>query len=50
MRYSEYIGSRADTIERYTLTPKFYPCPQCGRKGKRKQAVTRQIKIGRAHV
>ena len=44
MRYSEYIGSRADTIERYTLTPKFYPCPQCGRKGKRKQVVTRQIK------
>jgi len=44
MRYTEYIGNRADTIEHYSLSPKFYPCPQCGRNGKRKQVVTRQIR------
>jgi hypothetical protein len=44
MRYTEYIGNTADTIERYTISPKYYPCPQCGRKGKRKQVITRQIR------
>ena len=44
MRYSEYIGSAAPTIERYTISPKFYPCPQCGRNGKRKQVITRQVR------
>jgi hypothetical protein len=44
MRYTEYIGSSQETVEPYTISPKFYPCPQCGRKGKRKQVITRQIR------
>ena len=44
MRYTEYIGSSQETVEPYTISPKFYPCPQCGRKGKRKQVITRQVR------
>lgn len=44
MRYTEYIGSPQETVEHYRRSPKFYPCPQCGRKGKRKQVITRQIR------
>lgn len=44
MRYTKYIGSREDLIEWYQCHPKYYPCPQCGRKGKRQRVVTRRIR------
>lgn len=43
MRYTDFIGSRDDCIERKTIKPKYHPCPQCGRKGKRKRVITRRI-------
>jgi uncharacterized Zn finger protein len=46
MRFPEFIGSQIDSIERKSIKPKYYPCPQCGQKGKRKHVITRRI----AHV
>ena len=46
MRYTNFIGSQDDCIERRTIKSKYYPCPQCGKKGKRKRVTTRRI----AHV
>lgn len=43
MRYTEYIGNLDDWIERKTIKPKYHPCPQCGKKGKRKQVIERRI-------
>ena len=43
MRFTDLIGSRADYVERQVIKPTFYPCPQCGQKGKRKQEVTRRV-------
>ena len=43
MRYTEFIGSQDDCIERITIKPKYHPCPQCGKKGKRKRVLTRRI-------
>ncbi len=46
MRYTHIIGTQADYIQHQSIKPKYYPCPQCGTKGKRKQVITRRI----AHV
>jgi hypothetical protein len=46
MRYTPIIGSQGDYTEHRSIKPKYYPCPQCGTKGKRKQVITRCI----AHV
>jgi Transposase len=46
MRYTDLIGSQADDIQHQSIKPKYYPCPQCGIKGKRKRVITRRI----AHV
>ncbi|MBC8508541.1 MAG: transposase [Chloroflexi bacterium] len=43
MRYVDLIGSQDDFIERKSNKPKYYPCPHCGRKGKRKWVVERHI-------
>ena len=44
MRYTELIGSQSDYVERHSIKPKYYPCPQCGRKGKRKRTLTRRVR------
>jgi hypothetical protein len=44
MRFTELIGSQADYIERHSIKPKYYPCPQCGQKGKRKRVLTRRVR------
>jgi Transposase len=46
MRYTPIIGSQADYVQHQSIKPKHYPCPQCGKKGKRKHVITRRI----AHV
>jgi hypothetical protein len=43
MRYIEYIGATEDVVEHRSIKPKFYPCPQCGKKGRRKTVIHRQI-------
>ena len=44
MRFTELIGSQADYVERHTLKPKYYPCPQCGQKGKRRRVLKRRVR------
>ena len=44
MRYTDPIGSLDDFIERQLNRPKYYPCPDCGKKGKRKRVVERFVK------
>jgi hypothetical protein len=34
MRYTAIIGSQADYLQHQSIKPKYYPCPQCGTKGK----------------
>jgi transposase-like protein len=46
MRYTPIIGSQDDDVEYQSIKPKHYPCPQCGKRGKRKHVITRRI----AHV
>jgi transposase-like protein len=46
MRYTPIIGSQDANVEYQSIKPKHYPCPQCGKKGKRKRVITRRI----AHV
>src|SRR5262245_22219217 len=43
MRCTDIIGSQADYIQHQSIQPKHSPCPQCGKKGKRKQVITRRI-------
>jgi hypothetical protein len=43
MRFTNIIGSQADYIQHQSIKPKHYPCPQCGKKGKRKQVIIRRI-------
>ena len=43
MRYTDFIGSQDDYLEHQSIKPKYYPCPQCGKKGKRKQVIIRRI-------
>lgn len=50
MRYTDIIGSQDDFIERKSNKPKYYPCPHCGRKGKRKSEKERCIPhVGALH-
>jgi len=42
MRCTEFIGSQADSIAHKSIKPQYYPCPQCGQKGKRKQVIARR--------
>ena len=44
MRYTELIGSQRDYVESHSIKPKYYPCPQCGKKGKRKRVLTRRVR------
>ncbi len=44
MRYTDSIGSQDDFIERKLNRPKYYACPECGRKGKRKRVKERWVK------
>jgi hypothetical protein len=46
MRYPPRIGSQDDDGEYQSVKPKYHPCPQWGKKGKRKRVITRRI----AHV
>ena len=46
MRYTPIIGSQDDYVQYQSIKPKHSPCPQCGKKGKRKHVLTRRI----AHV
>ncbi len=43
MRFTAPIGNTADYIERHSMKPKYYPCPQCGQKGKRTHVLTRRV-------
>ena len=43
MRYTDFIGSQDDCIEFKAIKSKYHPCPQCGKKGKRKQVIARRI-------
>ena len=43
MRFTDIIGSQADYMQHQAIKPKHYPCPQCGKKGKRKQVIIRRI-------
>ena len=44
MRYTDPIGSQDDFIERKLNRPKYYACPECGKKGKRKRVIERRVK------
>ena len=43
MRYTDFIGSQDDCIELKAIKSQYHPCPQCGKKGKRKQVIERRI-------
>ena len=43
MRFTDIIGSQADHIEYHSVKPKYAPCPQCGKKAKRKRVETRRV-------
>jgi Transposase len=43
MRFTDIIGSQADYMQHQAIKPKHSPCPQCGKKGKRKQVIIRRI-------
>ena len=43
MRYTEFTGCSDDDVEHRSIKPKYYPCPQCNKKGKRKQVIRRRI-------
>lgn len=50
MRYTGFIGNPDDFIECKSNQPKYYPCPTCGKKGKRRHVVERQIPhVGALH-
>jgi hypothetical protein len=44
MRYTDLIGSQDDYIERHSIKPASYPCPQCGQRGKRNHSITREVR------
>jgi hypothetical protein len=46
MRYPPIIGSQDEDVAYQSVKPKHYPCPQGGKKGKRKHVITRRI----AHI
>lgn len=43
MRFTEWIGNPDDYVERHAIQPKYYPCPHCGQKGKRKRVLSRRV-------
>jgi hypothetical protein len=43
MRCTNIIGSQADYIQPQSIKPQHYPCPQCGKTGKRKHVIIRRI-------
>lgn len=43
MRFTVLIGNQADYIQHQSIKPKHYPCPACGKKGKRTHVVTRRV-------
>jgi hypothetical protein len=43
MRFTDMVGSQADPVEYHLLKPKYAPCRQGGRKGKRKRVDTRRV-------
>jgi len=43
MRYTEFIGRTDDYVEHRSIKPKYHPCRQCNKKGKRKQVIRRRI-------
>ena len=43
MRFTNIIGSQADYMQHQSIKPKHYPCPQCGKKGRRKHVIIRRI-------
>jgi hypothetical protein len=43
MRYTPISGNQADAVEYQSVQPKHDPCPQCGKKGKRKHVIPRRI-------
>ena len=43
MRFTEWIGNPDDYVERHAIKPKYYPCPHCGQKGKRKRVLSRRV-------
>lgn len=50
MHYTPTIGRSVDYVEHKLNRPKYYPCPQCGKKGKRKQTIERSVKhVGPLH-
>lgn len=44
MRYTGFIGRHDDHVEHYSITPKYYPCPHCSQKGKRKRVIMRRVR------
>jgi hypothetical protein len=44
MRYTDLIGSQDDYIERHSIQPASYPCPQCGQRGNRNHSITREVR------
>ena len=44
MRYTDLIGRLDDYIEHKLNRPKYYGCPLCGKKGKRKRVMERFVK------
>ena len=44
MRYTDLIGNQDDYIERQSIKPAYYPCPQCGQRGKRNHSITREVR------
>ena len=50
MRCTECIGSSDDYLEHQSIKPRYYPCSQCGKKGKRKRVIERRIPhVGALH-
>jgi len=50
MHYIPTIGRSVEYVEYKLNRPKYYPCPECGQKGKRKQIKGRRVKhIGPLH-
>lgn len=43
MRYTEFTGRSDDYVEYRSIKPKYHPCSQCNKKGKRKQVIRRRI-------
>lgn len=49
MRYTEFIGRTDDDVTHQSIKPKYHPCRQCNKKGKRKQVIRRRILHVGAH-